>query len=160
MNNIEKYFLEDRMQLGVGIFISLFGIGIAAYLFFSKNMLYKGMSYGVIPLALLLLSVCVFLFFRTPADMEKAKALYQAGPIKMQTVELPRMEKVLKNFDWIIKTEVSLIIAAIAMLLIFWKNDQLRGIALGITAEAAILVIFDSIETERAKIYIEFLKTL
>ena len=160
MYNIERYFLEDRMQLGIGIFLSAFTIGVAACLFFSKNALYKGMSFGIIPLALILFSVCVFLFFRTPRDMKKAKIFYSELPVKMKAYELPRMEKVMKNFEWIIKTEVCVIIFGIALFLIFAKNDLLKGIAIGITAEAAILFIFDAIETERAKIYFEFLKSL
>ena len=81
-------------------------------------------------------------------------------PSKMKTDELPRMEKVLNNFDWIIKTEVCFIIIGAALFLLFAKNDLLKGIAIGVAAEAAILFIFDSIETERAKIYVEFLKAI
>ena len=160
MNHIERYFLEDRMQLGIGIFLSVFSLTVAVYLFVSKNVLYKGMSYGIIPLTLILFSVCVFLFFRTPGDMKKAKTFYNEMPAKMKTDELPRMEKVLKNFDWIIKTEVLVIVAGIALFLLFAKNDLLKGIAIGITSQAAILFIFDSIETERARIYLDFLKSL
>ena len=160
MTNIERYFLEDKMQLGIGVLLSAFSLVVAAYLFVGKNPLYKGMSYGIIPLAILLFSVCVYLFFRTPDDMKRAKTFYQEMPAQMKAVELPRMEKVLKNFDWIIKTEVCLIVAGIAFFLIFTKNDLLKGIAIGVIAEAGILLIFDSIETERAKIYLEFLKSL
>ena len=160
MNNIEKYFLEDRTQLGVGVLLSIFSFIVALFLFASKNVLYKGMTYGIIPLTLILFSVCVFLFFRTPNDMKKVKTFYTEMPSKMKTDELPRMEKVLKNFDWIIKTEVCFIIIGAALFLLFAKNDLLKGITIGVTAEAAILFIFDSIETERAKIYVEFLKAI
>jgi hypothetical protein len=160
MNSIEKYFTDDRLQLGIGIIISVFSLIIAAFLYMLKRPAFAGMSYSIIPLTLILLSVCVFLFIRTPKDLKRVSTFYQTTPEKMKTEELPRMEKVLKNFNWIIKTEICIIIAGVFLFVSFGKNDLVRGISIGMVSQASILLIFDTIETERAKIYLEFLKSL
>jgi len=54
MNNIEKYFIADRFQLGIGIIIAIFSLVIAAFLFASKKAVFVGMSYSIIPLALII----------------------------------------------------------------------------------------------------------
>ena len=159
MNSIEKYFTDDRLQLGIGIAFSIFSLVIAAFLSMSKRTVFAGMSYSIIALTLILLSVCVFLFVRTPKDLKRVSTFYETMPEKMKTEELPRMETVLKNFNWIIKTEICIIIAGVLLLVSFGKNDLLRGISIGMVAQASILLIFDTIEAERAKVYLEFLKS-
>ena len=160
MHSIEKYFTDDRLQLGIGIIISIVSFGIAAFLFMTKRIVFTGMSYSIIPLTLVLFMVCVFLFIRTPKDMNRAITFYQTSPQKLKTAELPRMEKVLKNFNWIIRTEICIIFAGAILFVSFGKNDLVRGISIGMIAQALVLLIFDTIEVQRARVYLEFLKSI
>ena len=159
MNNIEKYFIDDKLQLGIGIVISILSFGIAAFLFLSKKTFYAGMGYSIIPLTLILFIVCIFLYIRTPKDLERAITYYETTPLKLKTEELPRMERVQRSFNWILKAEIFMIIAGAVLFISFGKNDLIRGISIGMIAQASVLLIFDTIESQRAKTYLEYLRS-
>lgn len=160
MNNIEKYFEGEKLQCIVGMIISLIFLSTSIYFLFLQKPVFKGMAYAFIPLSGLLLAICVGIVVRTPTDIERVTTLYQTEPQKMQTDELPRMEKVMKNFAVIKRVEICFFMAGLLLAAFFWKNDLIKGIAIGLMIQSVVLYLFDYSAAIRGKIYFEFLQSL
>lgn len=118
------------------------------------------MAYAFIPLAGLLLAICVGVVIRTPTDIERVTTIYQTAPQKMQTDELPRMEKVMKSFTVIKRVEICFFLAGVLLGAFFWRNDLIKGIAIGLMIQSVILYLFDYSAAIRGKVYFEFLQSL
>lgn len=63
---------------------------------------------------------------RTPKDIQRVSLYYKSTPSKMQTEELPRMEKVIKTFPVIKKVEIGFILVGIFLLLLFGNNGIIK----------------------------------
>lgn len=160
MNNIEKYFEGEKLQCIIGIIISLIFLSTSIYFLFVQKPVFKGMAYTFIPLSGLLLAICTGVVIRTPTDIERVTTAYHAGSQKIQTDELPRMERVMKNFAVVKKVEICFFIAGVLLALFFWKNNLIKGIAIGLMVQGVILYLFDHNAAIRGKIYTEFLQSL
>lgn len=97
---------------------------------------------------------------RTPKDIKRVSSYYESDPIKMQTEELPRMEKVMKTFPVIQMVEIVFIFVAAFLLVVFWKNNIIKGVGIGLIIQGIILYGFDHFAQSRGKIYLEFLNSL
>jgi hypothetical protein len=160
MNNIEKYFTGEKLQCTVGIILSLISIALAIYFLTTHKPLLRGISFTFIPLSVLLMTICIGVVIRTPKDFERTMIFYKTEPLRMQTDELPRMEKVMKNFSIIKKIEICFFIVGLLMVIFFWKNDLIRGIATGLMIQGFLLFLFDYSAEARGKVYFEFLNSL
>lgn len=160
MNNIVGYFSGEKLQCSIGILIGLTGLALSIYFIYLNKELYKGMAYAFIPLSLLLLVICVGVVVRTPKDIKRVSTYYESEPEKIQTEEIPRMEKVMKTFPIVKMVELGFVVSGILLLLIFWKNELIRGIGLGLIIQGVMLYGFDHFAQSRAKIYFEFLNSI
>lgn len=160
MNSIEKYFNGERLQSTAGIVIAVVCIAISIYFLFLQKNLPRGVSYSFLPLSVLLLVICVGIVIRTPKDIERVTTFYKTEPSKLQTDELPRMQRVMRNFTVIKKVEICFFIAGLLLAAFFWKNDLVKGIALGLMIQGVILYLFDHFAEARGKVYFEFLESL
>jgi len=106
------------------------------------------------------LVICVGVIFRTSKDVERVSTFYRETPKSVQVEEIPRMEKVMKSFNIIKKVEIAIFIIGLAMIIIFWRNELIRGIAVGLLIMSVSLYTFDHIAESRGEAYIQFLKSL
>ena len=81
-------------------------------------------------------------------------------PTKIHSEEIPRMEKVMKSFGIIKKVEIGLFIIGLLLSIIFWQNELIRGLAIGLLFTGASLYLFDHIAESRGESYMLYLKTL
>lgn len=160
MDNIISYFQGERVQCLIGLAISLVFISASIYFLFLQKPFFKGMAFAVLPLSVLLVAICVGVIFRTSGDIERVTAYYQSAPENIQTAEVPRMEKVLRNFSIVKKVELGIFIAGVLLAVFFWNKDLIRGIAFGLILQGIILYLFDHIAELRGKAYMEFLTSL
>lgn len=160
MDNILKYFSGEKLQCSIGILIGLAGLALSIYFINLNKEVYKGIAFAFIPLSLLLLAICVGVVIRTPKDIKRVSSYYETEPDKIQSEEIPRMQKVMKTFPVVKKVELGFIIVGILLMLLFWKNDLIRGIGLGLIIQGVILYGFDYFAESRAKIYFEFLNSI
>ena len=160
MDNIIRYFSGEKLQCSIGILLGIIGLTLSIYFIYLSKPVFKGIAFAFIPLSLLLLSICVGIVIRTPKDIKRVSSYYESEPIRMQTEELPRMEKVMKTFPKIKMVEIGFIIVGILLFLILWRNDLIQGIGLGIIIQGIILYGFDHFAESRGKIYFEFLNSL
>lgn len=160
MDNIVSYFSGEKLQCSIGIFLGLTGLVLSIYFIYLDKVLYRGIAFAFIPLSLLLIAICVGVVIRTPKDIKRVSSYYENDPNKIQTEELPRMEKVMKTFPIVKKVEIGFIIIGILLLLLFRKNDIIKGIGLGLILQGLMLYSFDHFAESRGKIYLEFLNSI
>lgn len=160
MNNIEKYFEGEKLQCTLGIIISVLSISLSLYFLSQQKPLLNGTAYSFLPFSVLLLAICIGIVARTPKDIKRVTEAYQTAPQNMLKDELPRMERVMNNFTIIKKVEMVLFLAGLLLAVFFWKNDLVKGIAIGLMVQCAMLYLFDYTASKRGKAYFEFLQSL
>jgi membrane glycosyltransferase len=160
MDNIQKYFDGEKLQCILGIIIGSVCILTSIYFLFLQKPMLKGVAYSVIPLSILLLTICIGIVIRTPNDLERVITFYKDEPQKIQTDELPRMEKVMKNFAMIMKVEIFIFAVGLLLATFFWKYELVKGVAIGLMLSSSVFYLFDYIAAKRGETYLEFLKSL
>lgn len=160
MNNILKYFAGEKFQCSIGILLGLTGILLSIYFIYLSKPVFKGIAFAFIPLSLLLLAICIGIVIRTPKDIQRVTSYYKSEPTKIQTDELPRMEKVMKIFPVAKMVEIGFIIVGIFLLLFFGNNDIIKGVSIGLILQGIMLYGFDHFAQSRGKLYFEFLNSL
>lgn len=160
MDNILKYFSGERLQCSIGIFLGLLSLALSIYFIYLNKAFFKGIAYAFIPLSLMLLVICVGVVIRTPKDLKRVSSYYESAPEKIQTEEIPRMEKVMRTFPVVKKVEIGLFIVGVLLLVVFWKNDLAKGIGFGLIIQSVMLYSFDHFAESRGEIYFNFLKSI
>ncbi|MEM7552347.1 MAG: hypothetical protein AAF363_21865 [Bacteroidota bacterium] len=157
MDNIINYFNGERIQCFIGLLISIIFITASVYFLFLQKPFFKGVAYVALPLSTFLIAICIGVITRTSGDIDRVTTYYKSNPDQVRTEELPRMEKVMRNFAIIKKVEMGLFILGIVLAISFWSNHLMRGIAVALIVEGVTLYLFDHIAELRGIIYIRFL---
>lgn len=160
MDSILKYFEGERLQCIIGVVISVSCISASVYFLFLNKPVFKGVAFSFLPLSLFLLIICVAVIVRTPKDIERVTTFYEEQPASIQSEELPRMEKVMKSFAIIKKVEIGIFLIGLVLAFIFWNNELIKGIAIGLIIQGFVLYLFDYAAESRGAPYVEFLKSL
>ena len=155
----EAYFIGEKTGSLVFMIMGLVAIVAAALLFFYyKTPLTKGISIPLLVVALIHISAGYVVYNR--ADKQRADAIYNMdlNPDALQNREVPRMEKVMKNFSLYRYVEIGLLIIGLAGF--FWLRQQpekqfLAGICLGLAIQALISFGGDWAAEKRADKYLK-----
>ncbi len=155
--DIEKYFAAEKSASLLFVIIGLLAIILAIiFFFFLKTNFYKGMAWPLFLIALIQLTVGYTVYKRSDADRKRNVYAYDLNPTKLKTEEIPRIEKVNKNFVLYRWIEIACIIAGIVLIFLY-RNDPARsflyGIGVGILIQATIALAADYFAGERAKDY-------
>ena len=160
MDNIIAYFNGEKLQCSVGAIVSIVFIVFSIFFLFQQEAFLKGIAYATIPLSILLLVICIGVIYRTSKDIDRVSNFHEEIPDSIQIEEIPRMEKVMKSFFIIKKVELAIFIIGLALTIIFWHNELIRGVAIGLVVMGVSLYVFDHIAESRGETYIQFLKSL
>ena len=160
MDAIEIYFNGEKWQCLIGALISLLSLAFAIYLVKKSAPFHKGISYPFFVLSPALLLICIAIIIRSPSDLERVSNFLKQSPEKISSDELPRMQKVMANFEIIENVELAIIAIGLFLLIFFRKNPKVAGIGLGIAMQALLLLCFDLLAEKRGAIYLEFLMQL
>jgi len=159
MNPIDQYFNAEKFQCSVGLVISILFLVVAAYFLSQPSSFYKGMAYSMIPISFLFMMICTMIVLRTPKDIIRVNTYQTSERLKLKTEELPRMNKIMNSFVIIKKVELAVLFLSLIICIVFWKNELMRGISIGLFVQSAALYYFDHHASERGAIYLDFLKT-
>ena len=118
------------------------------------------MAIPLLVIGFIQLSVGISVYNRSYKDIERVNHFAKQEPQNIQTVEIPRMEVVMKNFiiyKWI---EIILMIGAIVLFIAFYKSSQTywKGLALSLLIQASMMLCLDMIAEHRGQIYMEQLQ--
>jgi hypothetical protein len=158
MDFIRQYFNAERAESMVFFGLGVIAIVLATWFFLGKNSeFYRGMAYPLAIVALIQLAVGASIFMRSPVDTARVEGFVQHEPNRIASEEIPRMEKVMRQFVMLRYFEIALI--ALGLILIFVsKSDLWRGIGMGLTAQAAIMLACDYFAEARGHVYLDALK--
>jgi hypothetical protein len=161
MNQVEKYFNEEKYESALFVLVGLVAIGLSIYfLVKTKQPFYTGMAYPLIAVALIQITVGSLVYFRSPKDIARVSQIVQTEPSKIQSEEIPRMQVVMKNFDIYRWVEISLLLLGLFMCFYFQPHTFLKGLGLGLSIQAAFMLLLDFFAESRGKIYLNYLQNL
>lgn len=160
MDSIVAYFNGEKIQCLIGAIVSIVFISLSILFLLQQKAFLKGMAYVAIPLSAFLLIICLGVIFRTSKDIAKVTTYHKETPDKIQSEEIPRMEKVMKSFGIIKKVELAIFIIGLVLSIIFLRNEFMIGIAIGLIVMGISLYVFDLVAESRGETYIQYLKSL
>ena len=161
MNPVIKYFNGERAESYLFLFIGIVGLVISSYLFFLKASSYwKGFAIPFILVSVLEIIVGISLIYRSPKDIIRVENYIKNEQIKIKTEEIPRMEKVMKNFVVYRYVEIALIFIGAILYFAFANSDFWRGLGLALLIQASIVLTLDYFAERRGFIYLEYLNSI
>lgn len=159
MSSIEKYFNGEKAESYVFIVIGLVALLIAFYFVFTlKTSFWRGVAIPFILVAMLEFIIGYTIVKRSPKDIYRVESFIKVQPSKITLDEIPRMEKVMKNFVIFRYVEICLILLGIILMYSSLNDTLWRGIGLGLFMQASIVLSLDFFAERRGHIYLEYLK--
>lgn len=160
--DIEKYFNAEKAESWVFMAIGIAAIVTAIIFFFvCKTNFYKGAAIPLVLIGLLLGVVGYTVFKRSDSDRIRNTYAYDMKPADLREKEIPRMEKVMKNFVFYRWMEIVLAIAGI-ILFVYFRNSETqtfwKGLGLALAVMALIGLTADYFAEQRGKEYLNGLK--
>ena len=160
--DIEKYFTAEKSESLLFVIIGIAAIVLAViFFFFLKTNFYKGMALPLLLIALIQITVGYSVYKRSDDDRKRNTYSYDLNPSDLKNKEIPRMEKVNKNFVLYRWIEIALIVAGLVLIFLYRSNPEssfLYGIGIGLAIQAVIMLGADYFAEARAKIYTDGLK--
>lgn len=155
----EAYFTAEKIESLVFVLLGITAIVVAlVFWLWLKTPLHKGAAVPIVVIGLLQFTVGYAVYSRSDAQRKDIVYKMDLNPDAIVTHEIPRMEKVMRNFviyRWI---EIGLLIAAFAGIFLF-KNQpdkmMLYGVARGLAVMAAIALMADITAEKRGAVYLK-----
>jgi len=161
MNPIVKYFTGEKMESLLFLGMGIIGVAIAIFLFFVlKTSFFKGIAIPFLMVSILEIIVGVTIVNRSPKDIIRVESYLTDNSKMIQTTEIPRIEKVMKNFVIFRYIEITLIILGIILMYRFRHNLLWNGIGLGLFIQSSIVLILDFFAERRGHVYLTYLRSL
>lgn len=160
--DIEKYFITEKQESLLFIIIGVAAIVLAAIFFFSiKTSFYKGAAVPLLLIGLLLGIVGYTVYNRSDNDRTRNVYAFDMNPNDLRDKELPRMEKVMKNFVVYRYVEIALALVGISLFFYFNKNEAQvfwKGFGLALCIMALVALTADYFAEQRGGDYLKGLK--
>ena len=162
--DIEKYFLAEKQESLIFLILGIVAIVIALIaIFYIKTSVWKGAAIPLIVLGIIQVAVGYVVYSRS--DEQRVSNVYaiDMNPDKLIKEEIPRMQKVTKNFTIYKWTEIGLIMVGVGLFVAYSNQPEkalLYGVGLALIVQGIILFTADLIAAKRADIYLQQLETL
>jgi ABC-type xylose transport system permease subunit len=160
--DIEKYFTAEKSAGLLLLIIGMVSLLLAATCFFvMKTNFYKGVATPLLILGLFMGVVGFSVYNRSDADRTRNVYAYDMNPAQLKDTEIPRMEKVMRNFVWMMYIEMTLLVAGIGLFLYFRlqpATDFWKGLGMSLALLAMLALAADYVAKQRASIYLNGLK--
>jgi len=159
MHPVINYFTGERAESYLFFVLGLLGMGISVYFILVKvSPFWKGFAIPLMLVSVLEIIVGITLIYRSPKDIIRVENYLKNEPSKINTVEIARMDKVMKNFVIFRYTEIVLILTGIVVYFALGKLDFWKGLGLGLFIQSSIVLTLDYFAERRGFIYLEHLK--
>ncbi|OAQ38951.1 hypothetical protein A5893_13010 [Pedobacter psychrophilus] len=153
--NAEKF--ESLFFVGIGILAIVSGI---YFWFVIKEPFQKGIAIPLILIAFIQITVGAIVYVRSPKDILTVQNIVKIEPEKIQTIEIPRMELVMKNFVVYRYVEIALMLLGLILYFYFPSISFWKGIGLGLFMQAGFMLLLDFFAEKRGKEYLQHLTIL
>jgi hypothetical protein len=120
----------------------------------------KGMAIPFLLVAALELIVGLTLVYRSPKDIVRVETYLSENTEMIQKEEIPRMEKVMRNFIIFRFTEIILIIIGIILMYGARQNSLWNGIGVGLFIQSSTVLLLDFFAERRGEVYLAYLRSI
>lgn len=162
-SDIEKYFIGEKQESLLFLIIGLISIIVAiAFFFFLKTNFYKGAAIPLLVIGIIQLSVGFTIYRRSDADRIRNVYAFDMNPGDLKQKELPRMEKVNKNFVIYRWCEIGLILIGVVFVIMFRSKTEksfFLGMGIALALQAFLMFGADYFAEKRAHLYTNQLKS-
>ena len=161
IESIQTYFQAEKSEsllfISIGILALIAGI---AFLIRGTGFL-KELAWPLMGVALIQVVVGSAVYFRTDKQVAELQAMYASNPDAYKAQELPRMQKVNRDFDFYKKIEIILMAAGLVLFFHFRNGNRAwMGAGAGLLIQSAIMLTLDLFAEHRADIYTNFISRL
>lgn len=156
---ILKYF---RAEKDAGLYIIIVGAVIlllSAWFWWSGSR-YRAMAIPLTVFAILEVTVGATIYLRTDKQIDTLTEQYYTDRDQYGREETARMENVMSGFRIYKVAEIVVLIAGLALLVIYRQRPAFAAVGLGLVLQSGILLAFDVIATQRAQIYLDALRRM
>ncbi len=154
---IESYFNAEKNESLMFIIIGAAAILLALiFFFYLRSNWHKGAAIPFLLIGMMHLVIGYTVYKRSDADRTRNVYAYDLNPSELKTKELPRMEKVNKNFVIYRYVEIALLVAGTGLFFAFKNNPDKSfwlGLGMALAIEAATSLCADFFAEKRAKDY-------
>jgi len=126
-------------------------------MFILKTAFWRGSAIPFVIVALLELIVGYTIVKRSPKDIMRVETFIKKESQNIKALEIPRMEKVMRNFIVFRSIEMALIIIGIALMYTSFNNPFWKGIGIGLFIQASTVLTLDFFAERRGHIYLNYL---
>jgi hypothetical protein len=159
MEPISKYFNEEKYESVFFVLVGLIAIILSIYFFAKvKTPFYNGVSYALLAVATIQLTVGISVYFRSPKDIIRIENFVKFEKSRIQSDEIPRMNIVMKNF--VIYRWIEIFLMSLGLVFFFYFSSQslMEGIGSGLFIQSALMLFLDYFAEKRGFEYLDFLK--
>lgn len=157
---VHKYFIGEKQESLLFLVIGMIAIiGAIVFYFFIKThpACFKGAAIPLLAIGLIQVIVGYTVYSRS--DKQRMDVAYNLGtePVAYaKSTELPRMEKVMKNFVIYRWTEIALALMGIGLFVYFRTNPEKefwKGLGIALAIQALLMLGADMFAEKRGKTY-------
>lgn len=161
MNPIVKYFTGEKLESFLFLGLGLLGIALAViFLSVTKTSFMKGIAIPFLLVSGLEIIVGLTLIYRSPKDIIRVETYLSEKTEMIQKEEIPRMEKVMRNFVIFRYTEITLIIIGVILMYCTRQNSLWNGIGVGLFIQSSTVLLLDFFAERRGEVYLAYLRTI
>jgi hypothetical protein len=155
MNHVTAYFAAESAESLLFMFVGALALGVSAYFVVAKRgAFFKGMAVPLVLVGLIQIVVGTTVYLRCPHDIARVQAALKNDPAHIQSVEIPRMKAVVRNFDYYRWTEMGLLLVGVALFALCAPLSAWRGVGAGLTLQAGLMLALDYFAEQRAAVYL------
>lgn len=167
--DIEKYFIAEKQESLLFLILGIIAIVTAIVLLIMvKNNFWRGFAIPLIAIGLVQAIVGFNVYKRSDADRVRVVYAHDLNPYDLKTKELPRMQKVIKNFIVYRWVEIAFLAIAIILIVLYknnavvensWKGNAFAyGLGVALAIQSVNALVSDFFAEKRAAIYTQLLQ--
>ena len=161
MEVIKNYFNAEKAESLLFMGFGLLAILISIYCFFIlKDNFWKGLAIPLVLFSLVQIAIGTIIYARSPKDSLRVEYIIKNEPEKIQSEEIPRMEKVMKNFVYYRYFEITMIVLGVILMFSLSNYGFWKGFGLGLFIQCALLLSLDFFAEKRGYNYSKHLQTI
>jgi hypothetical protein len=155
--DIERYFMAEKQESLLFVVIGVAAVLAAiAFYFLLRSSFFKGAVIPLVFVGLIELVVGYTVYKRSDGDRIRNVYAYDMNPAELKMKEIPRMEKVNRNFVIYRWVELALLVAGLILSMVYGQNPGRSfwyGFGIALSLQAGIMLVADYYAEKRALKY-------
>lgn len=154
-----SYFAAEKQEAMVFLAVGAAALAVSTLLL-RESAAWRAMAIPLGAVALIQLAVGGSIYLRTDGQVAGLEAQLAAAPADHRSAELTRMDRVMSGFRIYKSVEVALLLAGVALTVLFPHRQALYAVGTGLVIQAAFMLVLDLFAERRGFLYLEVLKRL